>query len=493
MKRKITDKSGITLIALVITIIVLLILAGVTIDMLSGENGILKQVSNAKSSSEIEGKKEKIKLALTAAMINENHKIEEGKLEEELKKYFDEVSVKRNNGFIIKVDGEVYFTGETGDLSGNIYTISEAQMIDGKVNILNSTGDDLVDYKIYGNSVQNGTPSPDNPIEIQSVGDKTNNLYGGQSEYTLSKVTNDTHMSFYKAFEIGKTYTLFCYIDNTQGTANAQFRMSVGTTTGWKYLSSNSVATGKEGYSRVIITIPENYNNNLNMQYQVNGGTSTFKDIMLVEGSYNVNNLPTYEPYGYKIQVNINRGNLYDKNTIKNGFVPISGTYPTQNSTYPNAQYQTIKLDSGKTYYFTTSVKANGRIRYADPLIPNVSINLIQTSTLNNEYFTTDKVQDNQFNDATFKIKKDVILIIAGLKGLSSYTDLSFKEEPVITNIYLNEPLRKIGDYTDYIDFENKKIVRNVEVIDNTGTLTLEESLKRLTTPIEETIELPTI
>lgn len=190
--------------------------------------------------------------------------------------------------------------------------------------------------------------NPDNPIEIQSVGDKTNNLYGGQSEYTLSKVTNDTHMSFYKAFEIGKTYTLFCYIDNTQGTAKAQFRMSVGTTTGWKYLSSNSVATGKEGYSRVIITIPENYNNNLNMQYQVNGGTATFKDIMLVEGSYNVNNLPTYEPYGYKIPVNINRGNLYDKNTIKNGFVPISGTYPTQNSTYPNAQYQTIKLDGGK-------------------------------------------------------------------------------------------------------------------------------------------------
>ena len=30
------------------------------------------------------------------------------------------------------------------------------------------------------------------------------------------------------------------------------------------------------------------------------------------------------------------------------------------------------------------------------------------------------------------------------------------------TNIYLNEPLRKIGEYVDYIDFKNKKIVRNV-------------------------------
>ena len=42
MKRQ----KGITLIALVITIIVLLILVGVTITMLTGENGILNQATN---------------------------------------------------------------------------------------------------------------------------------------------------------------------------------------------------------------------------------------------------------------------------------------------------------------------------------------------------------------------------------------------------------------------------------------------------------------
>ena len=40
--------SGITLIALVITIVVLLILAGVSISMLTGENGILTQAVKAK-------------------------------------------------------------------------------------------------------------------------------------------------------------------------------------------------------------------------------------------------------------------------------------------------------------------------------------------------------------------------------------------------------------------------------------------------------------
>ena len=39
--RKLQKEKGITLIALVVTIIVLLILAGVTIAALSGDNGIL--------------------------------------------------------------------------------------------------------------------------------------------------------------------------------------------------------------------------------------------------------------------------------------------------------------------------------------------------------------------------------------------------------------------------------------------------------------------
>ena len=44
-------QNGITLIALVITIIVLLILAGVTIAMLTGQNGILTNANKSASSN----------------------------------------------------------------------------------------------------------------------------------------------------------------------------------------------------------------------------------------------------------------------------------------------------------------------------------------------------------------------------------------------------------------------------------------------------------
>ena len=48
---KIKQTKGITLIALIITIIILLILAGVTITMITGDNGILKQATNARETN----------------------------------------------------------------------------------------------------------------------------------------------------------------------------------------------------------------------------------------------------------------------------------------------------------------------------------------------------------------------------------------------------------------------------------------------------------
>ena len=57
-------EKGITLIALVITIIVLLILAGVTIVMLTGDNGILTKARTAQTTNDEETAKEQIKIAV---------------------------------------------------------------------------------------------------------------------------------------------------------------------------------------------------------------------------------------------------------------------------------------------------------------------------------------------------------------------------------------------------------------------------------------------
>ena len=71
MKEKLKGRKGITLIALVITIIVLLILAGVSIAMLTGENGILNQAQEAKEQTEYKSAEEKVKLAIMGARAND--------------------------------------------------------------------------------------------------------------------------------------------------------------------------------------------------------------------------------------------------------------------------------------------------------------------------------------------------------------------------------------------------------------------------------------
>ena len=72
MKQKFTEGKGITLIALVITIIVLLILAGVSIAMLTGDNGILTQAKDAKLQTEI-GKAEELANLAHADLLTDHY------------------------------------------------------------------------------------------------------------------------------------------------------------------------------------------------------------------------------------------------------------------------------------------------------------------------------------------------------------------------------------------------------------------------------------
>ena len=63
MKR---NERGITLIALVVTIVVLLILAGVSISMLVGENGIITRAKESSKKTEVSNEQEQVEISYTA-------------------------------------------------------------------------------------------------------------------------------------------------------------------------------------------------------------------------------------------------------------------------------------------------------------------------------------------------------------------------------------------------------------------------------------------
>ncbi len=83
-------QNGITLIALVITIIVLLILAGITVNTLMGNNGILNQANKAKIETERAEIEEMLKLAVTNMRIEYSSTSEHADGETSFNDYFKE-------------------------------------------------------------------------------------------------------------------------------------------------------------------------------------------------------------------------------------------------------------------------------------------------------------------------------------------------------------------------------------------------------------------
>ena len=116
-KKCLNEKNkGITLIALVITIIILLILAGVTISMLTGENGILKRAREAKEKMEIATEEEQNTLL--------QYEYEIAKMQGEISEtetfgeYSMEKKIKEKYGQDIKIGDTVRYDASISDYSG---------------------------------------------------------------------------------------------------------------------------------------------------------------------------------------------------------------------------------------------------------------------------------------------------------------------------------------------------------------------------------------
>ena len=116
------NQKGITLIALVITIIVLLILAGVAISMLSGENGILRQAASAKTRTEEKTEFERVQLAVLSALTA-------GRGEVDLTKPSDkENSIDKaiNDEFGNEIKKPTYEEGKITLSNGKEYTVTSS-------------------------------------------------------------------------------------------------------------------------------------------------------------------------------------------------------------------------------------------------------------------------------------------------------------------------------------------------------------------------------
>lgn len=322
-------------------------------------------------------------------------------------------------------------------------------------------------YKIYGNSIQNGTPSPESPVEVQSVGDKTKNLFNndtsllGQVTYYNSSGSTGTRIG-YKILLPPGTYTA-----HAEGTANAQYIYGCINSADNKYISGVSIVVHNNTQT-VTFTINEGdvlylYNGSSNLNVNIAKELFSSFNIQIEEGT----KATDYEPYGiYKIPVKVSGKNLLTEDVLKsNSYVSAYGnTFPTEyklpfieaNKTYTisfdyrnNSEsyyyFMRRKDDTNKTLsYLTTNATPNGKCTYTFTAEEGAEYYFYGNNPtyLNNFIANTTNFQIEEGTEAT-----------------------EFNGYALINNIYLNEPLRKIGDYADYIDLETGQVVRNVKKI----------------------------
>ena len=117
-------QTGITLIALVITIIVLLILAGVSIATLTGDNGILKQANQAKENTNSKAAWEKVQVEALGSISKDTGKFDKDIFKNNLntnlkikKDDIEEITDENGTKIIVPIDGyKVIVNAETGEI-----------------------------------------------------------------------------------------------------------------------------------------------------------------------------------------------------------------------------------------------------------------------------------------------------------------------------------------------------------------------------------------
>ena len=149
LRERLKNNKAITLIALIVTIIVLLILAGVSIATLTGDNGLLTKAQEAKEENEKASDRDLIAMAVSEAQIGNSgyQELDETNFQKALENQFKERRVEViDNG-----DGSFNINLDNG--SNMYYIDNDRQIIDKEDMIAIETAEEL---KAFRDDVNNG-------------------------------------------------------------------------------------------------------------------------------------------------------------------------------------------------------------------------------------------------------------------------------------------------------------------------------------------------
>ena len=357
--------------------------------------------------------------------------------------------IKKNNqtiGFIYKNNQNIdkiyknnqllFEQGFVREDSGNVPLSTTHQAI----------GKNLKDYKIYGNSVQGKLPDIYQQVEyIESTG--TQYIDTGIKLNQDSKIITEIQLT------------------NDGSQPNAMFGSRTSSTeNNFECVSSSSSSVGIridfQSYETNRLTTQFNNEKNyiLISKTLMQIGEHTKRQISYTDFETPSNCYIFYVSgesiYGQKARMKLYNFKIYQNDVLIKDFIPC----------YKKINNEIGLYDLVSNTFFTNAGTGTFN-KGADTPTPSNPIEIESVGDL-----ITDT---NDINYGKYKIP-----VIVG---------------NTTTNIYLDEPLRKVGDYSDYIDFKNQKEFRNVIVNDDTGTQTIENSYTGTTDSSGTSISLPNI
>lgn len=398
------------------------------------------------------------------------------------------VTLKKDSNYIIKSDLTnsigIRFYDENG-----LCTIATSYALSNGSYTFNSSSNTSIAFSVVGCTDINSKyelyedVTPGNPIEVESVGEKTENLinYKQFKPYGSGTIT-----LLENGLEFKGTY--YMSIDGSHLISGNQYYMSWdyesedNITPTWRIKYTDNTYSGNiKNKSSITIPVDKSVENILlYAEMTSNVHTTIFTNIMLSEGE-----LKDYEPYGYKIPVTVRGKNLlaypYMSTTATktgitftdngDGSITLNGTSTASTTFY---LFQDLRgLLPGIKIGDTITISKNANDNNQQGLVYFVcnyydETNTMRAGPLASKADTAKGVvgsdwigsgiyinipKGNTINNLTLK---PMIEISSEVSEYESYI------EPITSNIYLKEPLRGINGYYDYIDFETKEVVRKI-------------------------------
>lgn len=349
----------------------------------------------------------------------------------------------------------------------------------------NANGEPLIDYRIYGNTEQTGTPTPENPIMPIGCGERTENLFEVKNDmlevsswegnpstryfinYKLSELqvqtlkqrpcTCSVFENFSEGYSPGLLVCAICPEPTT--TVSSDFRIL--TNYGEKYTKTFDFSSWDDVY--LVLGYGDGFSDGTSKQLKIDELFTNWL-ISIVQDSTAPS---SYIPYGYKLPILSN-------STVTNIYLGEVQTTRRIKKVVFNGTEGWLRQEPAHTTCINFYLPVNNA--YPNSVIISNAVTYSAIAGVNNDTI----INVGKINSLGQNLLVDLSLSdFANVTAWKTYLQQQYAAGTPVTVWYVlkepetgiaNEPLMKIGDYADTVDSAQT----NVQIPTNKGTTVID-------------------